>query len=316
MPRKPRIHYPGACYHVILRGNAGQNIFFNKQDRNRFFSLLQEGIERYRHRIHAYCLMTNHVHLAVQVAEIPLSRIIQNISFRYTRYFNKRKNRAGHLFQGRYKAILIDADSYLLELVRYIHNNPVRAGIVSTPDKYPWSSHNVYVANVAVSWLTTDWVLSQFDQQRKRAIDYFRSFIHAGTDEADSVKFHRGNAEGEILGSDNFAEEAHFKASQEMASMLSLDHIIDVVCDHYKIDHGELKRMSKQRRVSEPRAVIALLVREAANLSLMELSRRLNRDLSGLSQAAGRLEKRAENQQKLVEKIEHLKTLAKGRGQA
>ncbi len=316
MARKPRIHYPGACYHVILRGNAGQNIFSKKQDRNRFLHLLQEGTERYRHRIHAYCLMTNHVHLAVQVAEIPLSRIIQNLSFRYTRYFNRRKNRVGHLFQGRYKAILIDADSYLLELVRYIHNNPVRSGIVSTPDQYPWCSHNGYLSTALVPWLTTDWVLSQFDQKKEQAIDYYRSFILAGKGEADEITFHRGNAEGEILGSDSFAEEAHFKVSQEMTNRLSLTHIIDTVCNYYGIQHSDLARLSKQRRVSEPRAVVALLVREAANLSLMDLSRRLNRDLSGLSQAASRLEKRAENQQKLAERIEHSRRLVKKRGQA
>ena len=123
MARKPRIHYPGAFYHVILRGNDGQDIFYTKIDRSRFCELLQEGIERYEHRIHGFCLMSNHLHLIVQAGDIPLSRILQNVSFRYTRYINKKKKRIGHLFQGRYKAILIDADSYLLELVRYIHLN-------------------------------------------------------------------------------------------------------------------------------------------------------------------------------------------------
>ena len=121
MARKSRIHYPGAVYHVILRGNGGQDIFFARQDRTRFYLLLQEGVERFGHRIHAFCCMTNHVHLAIQVAEIPLAKIMQNVSFRYTRHINNREKRIGHLFQGRYKALLIDADSYLLELVRYIH---------------------------------------------------------------------------------------------------------------------------------------------------------------------------------------------------
>ena len=147
MARKPRLHYSGASYHVILRGNGGQDIFIDKKDRTRFYFLLQEGVERYRHRIHAYCLMTNHVHLAIQVGDVPLSRIIQNLSFRYTRYLNRRKNQVGHLFQGRYKALLIDADSYLLELVRYIHNNPVRAGMVKTAEEYPWSSHHAYLGS-------------------------------------------------------------------------------------------------------------------------------------------------------------------------
>jgi REP element-mobilizing transposase RayT len=125
MARKPRVYYPAALYHVILRGNGGQEIFFGKEDRFRFYLLLQEGIERYGHQVHAFCLMTNHVHLAIQVGEVGLPRIIQNLAFRYTRWVNWRQNRTGHLFQGRYKAVLVDADSYLLELSRYIHLNPV-----------------------------------------------------------------------------------------------------------------------------------------------------------------------------------------------
>jgi len=98
MARKPRVHYPTALYHVILRGNGGQEIFLSQEDRFRFYLLLQEGVERYGHRIHAFCLMTNHIHLAIQVGDIALARIIQNISFRYTRWVNWRQSRTGHLF--------------------------------------------------------------------------------------------------------------------------------------------------------------------------------------------------------------------------
>src|SRR4030067_637076 len=99
MARKPRVYYPGAVYHVTLRGNAGQAIFLHNRDRTRFYLLLQEGIERFRHRIHAFCLMSNHVHLAIQVGDVPLSRIIQNLSFRYTRWINWRQGRSGRCFQ-------------------------------------------------------------------------------------------------------------------------------------------------------------------------------------------------------------------------
>ncbi len=167
MALKPRIHYPGACYHVILRGNGGQDIFFSSKDRTKFYLLLQEGIEGFEHRIHAFCLMTNHVHLVVQVGEAPLSKIMQNVTFRYTRYINSRKIRIGHLFQGRYKALLIDIDTYMLELVRYIHNNPVRAKITETEDQYIFSSHESYLGKNNVPWLTTDFVLSQFAKQKK-----------------------------------------------------------------------------------------------------------------------------------------------------
>jgi len=115
MARKLRVHYPGALYHVIVRGNDGQRIFFDDKDRMRFYFLLREGVERFGHRIHAFCLLGNHFHAAIQVGEVSLSRILQNLSFRYTRWVNWRQGRSGYLFQGRYMAVLVDADGYLLE---------------------------------------------------------------------------------------------------------------------------------------------------------------------------------------------------------
>lgn len=141
MPRKPRIHFPGALYHVILRGNAGHPIFLDDRGRQHFYELIGEGVDRFGHRIHGFCLMTNHVHLLVQVGEIPLSRIIHNLTLRYTAWLNSRHSRIGHLFHGRYKALLVDAENYLLELVRYIHLNPVRAGMAKLADEYRWTGN-------------------------------------------------------------------------------------------------------------------------------------------------------------------------------
>ena len=145
MPRKPRIHAEGAVYHVILRGNARQEIFSDDRDRFRFYDILHKSYERFRYRIVAFCLMSNHIHLAVQVGEVPLSRIIQNVAQRYTQWFNWRHQKCGHLFQGRYKAIMVDADSYLSELAAYLHLNAVRARIVQRPEQYLWSSQRVYL---------------------------------------------------------------------------------------------------------------------------------------------------------------------------
>ena len=147
MARRNRYHLPSATYHVMLRGNAGDQIFDVDQDRCKMSFLIQEGVERYGHKLLAYCFMTNHVHLAIQVGQISLSRIMQNLSFRYTRHINRRRKRIGHLFQGRFKSIMVDSERYLKELVRYIHLNPVRAGIVKLPNQYQWSSHNVYLGN-------------------------------------------------------------------------------------------------------------------------------------------------------------------------
>ena len=130
MPRKPRLHVPGGLYHVILRGNDRQNIFFDTEDRRRWESLIEEGLRRYKHRIHAYCWMTNHVHMAIQCHDVPLSGFMSLVASRYARSTNKKVNRTGHLFERRHRAILVQADSYLKELVRYIHFNPVRSGLV------------------------------------------------------------------------------------------------------------------------------------------------------------------------------------------
>ena len=307
MARKPRIHYPGACYHVILRGNAGQDIFFDNQDRIRFFFLLQEGIERYKHRIHAYCLMTNHLHLAVQVGEVSLSRIMQNVSFRYTRYLNRRRNQVGHVFQGRYKALLIDADMYLLELVRYIHNNPVRAAMVNSPEQYLWSSHSAYLGKVSVSWLTTDWVLSQFAKEKQHAIGVYRDFVIAGKADGHRKEFHQGERDGRILGEDRFVEESLRMASQKHSRKITLEQVLLKVCAEYGVGLEDLSGGSRQKRISEPRSVAALLVRDLDYISLMELSAGIKRDLSGLSQAASRLDKRMKKDRALTERINAIK---------
>ena len=120
MARKPRIHYPGAVYHVILRGNAGQPIFFDDRDRYRLYLIVQFVVEKFGCRVHGFCFMTNHAHFVLQTGDISLSRIMQNLSLRYTKWINYTQSRTGHVFQGRYKALLLDADIYLMELVRYV----------------------------------------------------------------------------------------------------------------------------------------------------------------------------------------------------
>jgi putative transposase len=120
--------------------------------------------------------MTNHIHLVLQTDEIPLSRIMQNISLRYTKWINYTQKRMGHLFQGRYKALLLDADRYLMELVRYIHLNPVRAGMVVVPDEYKWSGHAAYLGRENLPWLTTEWVLSLFSCKSNEACARYAQF--------------------------------------------------------------------------------------------------------------------------------------------
>ena len=251
MARKTRIHVPGGVYHVMMRGNGGEDIFFDDDDRYHFYLLVQQGVERYGHRIHGFCCMTNHVHLAIQVADISLSKIIQNLSFRYTRWINQRRKRIGHLFQGRYKAILVDADSYLLELVRYIHLNPCRAGMVKDPKDYPWSGHRAYLGEEQLPWLTTDWILSQFSQQKAAAKRRYAKFIQEGLGEGYRIEFHSGGEEDtRVLGEDRFINRV-FKRDKPRLKPPSVKKIIQVVCQHYSVKEKELSDRSRQRHLAE-----------------------------------------------------------------
>jgi len=309
MARKPRIHFPGAVYHVMLRGNGGQEIFYSSRDRSRMVLLLQAGVERYGHRIHAFCLMPNHIHLAIQVGETPLSKIMQNLSVRYTLKINASQKRSGHLFQGRYKAILIDADQYLLQLIRYIHNNPVRARLVDRCGAYPWSSHRAYCGEEVIPWVTTEWVMGQFAEQGETAYLLYRDFIHQGASEGQRAEFHQGSIEGRLLGDDHFAEEALTKAEQKFQVRHSLEQLIEAVCTVYRITPYRLAEPGRKRDLSEPRAVVAYMALEADHLTLTALAAALNRELSGLSQAAGRLQKRLASERTLGARLQEIKKL-------
>lgn len=313
MPRKPRIHYPGALYHVILRGNACQEIFFDPADRYRFYLLLQEGIERFGYRVHAFCLMTNHVHLAIQVGEIPLSRIMQNLAFRYTRWVNRRQDRSGHLFQGRYKAVLVDADDYLLQLVGYLHLNPVRAGIASAPVDYPWSSHRAYLGREVIPWLSTTPVLSQFTGSVHRARKLFDSFVLERAEEGHRGEFHgEGGIDGRVFGEDSFVETALRQAEAIPLKKPTLDDILKAVSDLYGLQETDLKGEGQGIRVSEARGMAAWAVREMSDTTLTALGKRVGRDVTSLSSAVKRLLDRAQRDGDLAGRMENMKkTLVK-----
>ncbi len=308
MARKPRLHYPGALYHVILRGNGGQDIFFDAEDRCRFFLLVQEGIERYGHRVLAFCLMTNHIHLAVQVGNIPLSRIMQNLSFRYTRWINRRRGRTGHLFQGRYKAILVDADPHFLELIAYIHLNPVRAGITATPEDYPWSSHRAYLGADSVSWLCSDYALGQFSQDVNQSRRQFAEFVAERIPEGHREEFYgKGSMDPRVIGEDRFVEDVLGQADSLFGNKPSLDEVLEGVAKIYHLEGGEISAAGKRRRFSEARGLAAWAVLELTDATLTELAVRLGRDVSTLSTAGRRFEARRKQDLDVGEKVELLK---------
>ncbi len=142
MARKSRIEYERAFYHIISRGNQRRKVFKDEKDFQKYLTLLAFYKERYKYFLYAYVLMNNHVHLLIETRKNPLSKIIQGITQSYTMYFNRKYRTVGHLFQGRYKAILCDKEAYLFSLIKYIHLNPVRARIAKSAEEYRWSSYD------------------------------------------------------------------------------------------------------------------------------------------------------------------------------
>ena len=252
MARPLRIEYPGAVYHVTARGNEKKPVFKDDQDRLNFLNTLQHVNKRYNWLCHAYCLMTNHYHLLIETPDGNLALGMRQLNGVYTQLFNKRHGRTGHLFQGRYKAILIQKDSHLLEVSRYAVLNPVRAKMVEKPDDYAWSS---YLATAGKEKphpsLTTDWVLGQFSGKRGKAEQEYRQFVSWGIGKQTIWTEVRGQA---LLGEDDFVDKlayhlrkhkdiSEIPRSQRYATRPSLPVLFPegIVNDHRKL----------QRRLSE-----------------------------------------------------------------
>jgi REP element-mobilizing transposase RayT len=308
MARKPRIHFSNAVYHVILRGLDGKAVFKSVADRREWESLVEEGCQRFGHQIHAYCWMKNHVQLAVQVADAPLSRIMQNLSFRYTRYFNKQHAQEGPLFHGRYKAILIEPDQYLNELVRFIHNNPVRNATSKSAADHKWSSYPVYLGKEARWWVTTDTVLRTFGKTDRSAIPLFKKYTDAGKQEGDRPDLMRGTDGGRLLGNAKFAKKA-LKPPKPVVKPATLNQLVKAVCKELGIKEAALKNESRARYESQIRQTITYLAMELDVASLTALARRFNRDLTTMSRNQRYFRDRLVDDKDLQKNIRRLRRL-------
>ncbi len=205
MARPLRIEYPGALYHVTSRGNHRQDIFVDNEDRERFLGILAHTARRHNWLCHAYCLMDNHYHLVIETPDGNLSKGMRQVGAVYTQASNRRHGKSGHLFQGRYKAILVEKESHLLEVLRYVVLNPVRAGAAKGPEDWPWSSYRGTCGmEEAHPCFSVDWVLGSFGQERAAAIRRFCAFVRDGM-EADSPF---EGVKGQIaLGGEGFIEK-------------------------------------------------------------------------------------------------------------
>ncbi len=204
MARPLRLEFEGAVYHVTSRGNALDAIFFADHDREEFLKILSKVVERYGWLCHAYCLMTNHYHLLIETPDANLSQGMRQLNGIYTQWINRQHNRTGHVFQGRFKSILVQKESHLLELARYVVLNPVRAGMVRSPREWRWSSYCATAGQGEVpGFLTVDWLLLQFDGDTLRAIKTYREFVQQGRNVTIWDQVRSGN----ILGSEDFVNQ-------------------------------------------------------------------------------------------------------------
>ena len=203
MTRPLRLQFPGAIYHITSRGNARENIYLDKEDRETFLSILADTVARHNWLCHAYCLMDNHYHLLIETLDPTLSLGMRQLNGVYTQTFNRSHDRVGHIFQGRYKSILVEMDSHLLELCRYIVLNPAKAGMAKTPEQWEWSSYRATVgASKTPDFLSTDWILQQFSRNKAKARGRYADFVRDGMNNKLESPWQK--LKGQIFGSSRF----------------------------------------------------------------------------------------------------------------
>ncbi len=309
MARPLRIEYPGAFYHVTSRGNEGKKIYNSDKDKERFLHYLNNAHQRFGILIHAYCLMGNHYHLLVETPLPNLSRSMQFINSSYTTYYNLKNKRSGHLFQGRYKAIIVDKDSYAQVLSRYIHLNPVRSKITSTPEEYLWSSYNYYLhPGNKPEFLRIEFILGYFSSRKDSGQKGFKEFVEEGLTGKSANPFKEVVA-GLILGSKSFVQKIkegyldHGKKTRDLPSLrrlktehVSSERIVNLIKKDHDLDEKDHLKMT-----------VYFLRKYSAN-TLAEISTLLDNRVSAsaVSRCFSRLEEKRKKDDWLDRKLRSL----------
>jgi len=248
MARPLRIEYPGALYHITDRGNERKSIYRDDADRRKMMKYIAEAVEKYSLIIHAFCLMENHYHFEIETPRGNLSQAMHWLKTAYAVYFNKHHKRNGHLFQGRFLSALVEKETHLMALTRYIHLNPVRAGMVERPEDYLWSSYREYIrTGRRWEWLEIGWTLDQFGGTSRTGRQYYRQFVEEGILERSLDPMEESTG-GILLGSDRFVEwvQEHILNQREDKSSVSAKREIR------NIELGEIIRhVGKSMNVSE-----------------------------------------------------------------
>jgi len=280
MARPLRINYPGAWHHVMNRGGGSRIIFNDDHQRGVFLELLADLNRMFRVEIHAYCLMDNHYHLLVHTPEGNLQRGMRHLNGVYTQRYNRIEKTDGPLFRGRYKAILIEPDAYLLNVSRYIHLNPTAAGLVERASDYPWSSYRAYVGAVSKSeWLHADFVLSMIGQDQRQ--EHYRRFVEAGIDEETATFFGKRKWRP-ILGSNGFRtrllsnleNNPEIPETREAVKKPSLSTIVTLVAGLFSISEEEVLRSGFRGRgkINPGRMSAIYIARKIAGYRLNEIA--------------------------------------------
>jgi len=315
MARPLRIEYPGAWYHVMNRGRRGENIFADNDDYETFIALLQETTEMFDLRVAAFCLMSNHYHLLVQTPVANLSRAMRHINGVYTQRYNRRQNTDGQLFRGRYKSVLVQEDSHLLELLRYIHRNPVRAQMCNAAGDYLWSSHRGYCNSAKKwDWLHKEFLLGMFDQDLHKAKKQYKSFVQC-EDSAEVTDFFSRKNLSSFFGSRNFIEwvkstyhqlQNHKEIPQSRHLAPTIDDIKRTVCQYYEVEQRQLEQ-TKRGQVNEARNVAIYLARKRCGLRLEEIGQEFELlQYSSVSSIVTRTEKQLSKNKQLRNRIKEI----------
>jgi len=307
MGRRPRIHFAGAFYHVIARGNGGQKVFREDGDYRLYLEFLQEYKKRFGFYLYGYALMPTHQHLLIEAGETALSKVMQSLQFRYTRNFNIKYRTWGHLFQGRYKAILCERDSYFLELSAYLHLNPVRAGLVEDPSKYPWSSYPSYMGQEKGDLVDRDFLFSQFSVKRSVARREYEQFVKSRMGQGHRDDFYKLKDQ-RFLGPDEFVDDVHHRVKEEPSLVyeLPIEEIVSAVEYTLGIAKYIFYSFTRSRQGAWGRAVVAFLGKKWGGYQLKRFAEHFKRDPVVMSKGVRGVEKKLAEDKAFARSVERM----------
>ena len=302
MARRPRLFAPALLYHVIVRGNQRQKTFLSDQDYQAYLARLAKYRKKYDYSLYAYCLMPNHVHLLLESSDQPLAKFMQGLQQSYSQYFNLRHRKVGHVFQGRYKAIICEKDEYLLELIRYIHLNPVRAEMVKRPEQYRYSGHRVYLDGKRTDVLDPTRVLGLFGSNGA-----YRRFVLDGLGEGHKEEYYEVEDQ-RFLGAEGFGDKIQGKLGdgQKVTNRKSIEVVLKQLAQSLEIGIELLKGPDRSWAVSKARTMIAYVLVRRLGYGIGEVAAYLRRDMATVGTLVARLFERMQSDEQLLRKVERL----------